>query len=197
MLETRQGGFLSKRKGWFIIPGIQDGDRTVDEQALGLEGYDFTGKTVLDLGSAECLISAYALMEGAKLVHGCEIIEAHLKVATSLMKGRAAQFWSMNLNSFKDMHQKSLRRGSPPMLARYDVVLMLSIIHKLADPLAFLKYASTLSDSLIIRLPSVVLSDERSGFQQINIPESLPMFDLVAEPETCRCEWMGIFQRRE
>lgn len=175
---------------------MQDGDRTVDEQALGLEDYDFTGKTVLDLGCAEGLISAYALMEGAKLVHGCEIIGAHLKVATSLMKGRKAQFWTMNLNSFEDLHRKSLSEGSPPMLPRYDVVLMLSIIHKLTDPLAFLQYASTLSDSLIIRLPSAVLNDERSGFKRINIPANLPMFDLVSEPKTCRREWIGIFQRR-
>lgn len=185
------------RKGWFIIPNIQDGDRTVDEQILGLEGYDFKGKTVLDLGSAEGLISAYALMQGAKLVHGCEIIAAHLKVATRMMEGHAAQFWVMNLNSFEDLHKKSLRKGSPPMLRRYDVVLLLSIVHKIKEPLPFLEYAASLTDSLIIRLPEAILCDQRSGFVSTDVPEFLaPAFDLTAEPKTAKEEWMGIFERR-
>lgn len=194
MLEAVAGEVL--RKGWFVIPGTQYGDRSVDEQAIGLENYDFTGKTVLDLGCAEGLISAYALMHGAALVHGCEIIGDHIKVAAKLMVGRPCHFWVMDLNRFEDLHRKSLRRGVPPMLHRYDVVLMLAIAHKMKEPVAFIEYAATLSDSLIIRLPAKILSDKRSNFQNTDIPLLLsPNFDLVSEPSGPRGEWMGIFQR--
>lgn len=191
MLATRQGGILTK-KGWFIIPDIQTGDRTVDEQAIGLEGFDFAGKTVLDLGCAEGLISAYALMEGATLVHGCEIINDHLRVARRLMAGKNAKFFEMDLNNFKQSHKNNVSQ----MLPRYDVVLMLAIAHKLKDPATFIKYAATLADSLIIRLPARILSDKRSGFKPIDVPALLaPSFELVAEPTGPRGEWMGIFER--
>ncbi len=181
---------MSKIKGWFIIPNIQDGDRTIDEQALGLEGYDFTGKTVLDLGCAEGLISAYVLMHDATLVHGCEIVDHHVALATRLFKGKKAQFFKMDLNNFQAMHKQ------PPMLPRYDVVLMLAIAHKLKDPAAFIEYAATLADSLIIRLPARILSDKRSGFKAIDVPLLLSHdFELVAEPDGPRGEWMGIFER--
>lgn len=190
MLETRQGGILSK-KGWFIIPNIQDGDRTIDEQALGLEDYDFTGKTVLDLGCAEGLLSAYVLMHDAALVHGCEIVQHHIDLATRLFKGKKAQFFKIDLNNFQSLHKH------PPMLPRYDVVLMLAIAHKLKDPASFINYAATLADSLIIRLPERILSDKRSGFKSIDVPALLaPSFELVAEPTGPRGEWMGIFERR-
>ncbi len=184
------------RKGWFRIAGLQDGDRTLEQQILGLESYDFADKMVLDLGCAEGLISRYVLERGAKLVHGCEIIDAHLKVATRLCEGLPAQFWRMDLRDFAYWHQKSMRQSKKPLLARYDVVLLLSIIHKLREPLAFLDYAASLSDQLIIRLPGRVLNDERSGYLNCNIPKHLAnRFELIAEPKTCLQEWMGWFRR--
>lgn len=183
---------MNKRKGWFIIPNIQDGDRTVDEQAQGLQDYDFNGKTVLDLGCAEGLISAYALMEGAKLVHGCEIVNDHIQVARRLMAGKKAQFFEMDLGNFKQWHKNTFSQ----MLPRYDVVLMLGIAHKLKEPVSFIKYAAAIGDAVIIRLPAKILSDKRSGFQSIDIPLLLaPDFNLVAEPAGPRGEWMGIFER--
>lgn len=171
----------------------QDGDRTIDEQAIGLEDYDFTGKMVLDLGCAEGLISAYALMEGATLVHGCEIINDHLRVARRLMAGKKAQFFEMDLNNFKQSHKNTISQ----MLPRYDVVLMLAIAHKLKHPAAFIEYAASLADSLIIRLPARILSDKRSGFKPIDVPLLLSNdFELIAEPDGPRGEWMGIFERR-
>ena len=73
-------------EGWFSTHG-RDGDRTIDQQLLGLDPLfdEVKGKTVLDIGCAEGLISLHLCTKfKAKSVHGVEIIASHVAVANSL-----------------------------------------------------------------------------------------------------------------
>ncbi len=183
-------------KPWFTMPGRR-GDRTVKEQVKGLGAVDCQDKTVLDLGCAEGAISLHALNCGAAVVHGVERNDEYIEAGYTVCRGRNAIFWQMDLAEFHHKHPTS------GLLPRYDIVLLLSIIHKLADPLTFLDYCATLTDELVIRLPDRFLCDPRSLPIAADIPRHLrKRFDLVQEPKTCinptngRREWMGVFKRK-
>lgn len=179
---------MGLRKGWFKIDGVQNGDRTVDEQLQGLEQIDFAGKTVLDLGCAEGLISRHALTHGAACAHGLEIIGEHVEEARRQCAafGDRARFWVGDM-AFQ---------WPGEWLPHYDVVLLLSSLHKLKHPLNALDRVAQIADTLVIRLPHRVLHDVRSAPLRQDIPNYLAeRFVLTDEPKTCRGEWMGVFVR--
>lgn len=196
-MEQMEGEARTKPlKPWFKIAG-RDGYRSVKSQVKGLGAVDFSGKTVLDLGCAEGAISLHALDCGAKVVHGVERHDEYIEAAYVVCRGRNAVFWNMDLAEFHTKHPAS------GLMPRYDVILLLSVIHKLADPLTFLDYCATLSDMLIIRLPNRVLADPRSAPLEVDIQKHLAdRFRLVREPKTCiepvtdKREWMGMFERK-
>jgi len=76
-------GKQSVNKGWFSTPG-RPGDRTLDQQLNGRLFMEARGKTVLDVGCAEGLISIELAKAGAIAVHGVEIVPEHVKVANKL-----------------------------------------------------------------------------------------------------------------
>jgi 2-polyprenyl-3-methyl-5-hydroxy-6-metoxy-1,4-benzoquinol methylase len=69
-------------KGWFTT-AERPGDRTLDQQLCGLDGlqHECAGKTVLDVGCAEGLISHYLARLGARSVYGIEIVPGHVDMA--------------------------------------------------------------------------------------------------------------------
>jgi SAM-dependent methyltransferase len=130
------------RKGWFAIDGVQDGDRTAEEQLLGLAPAieAAKGKSVLDLGCAEGLI-AKAFCQGGARVVGIELVEDHLKVAREVCKGLAATFIQASLQEWIDTH---------PHPEQFDVVLALGIAHKLHDPATLLNFAARSAKELVV-----------------------------------------------
>lgn len=139
-------------KGWFKVPGVRpDGDRTVDEQMIGLELAlaRAPGKTVLDLGCAEGCISIAFAKAGARSVLGIEALATHLEVAEKLKAGlpwserRVVRFSCANL---KDVI--ATERASEEIW-KYDIVLALGIIHKLPDPGDALRFAASATGELL------------------------------------------------
>lgn len=140
---------MSQPSGWFQIPGVQDGPRTLAEQMLGLDPLlaEVSGKTVLDLGCAEGLISIAVAGAGAEVVDACDNNAAFVETArqyASNVAGKGVIVCEADLNA-----------GMPAWTAGgYDIVLALAIIHKLKLPAERLGQAADLARSLlVIRLP--------------------------------------------
>lgn len=137
------------RNGWFEIPGVQHGDRTLAEQMMGLEEAlgEAPGKTVCDLGCAEGLIAIEFAKAGAADVYGCdyniELLEAGLDELDQ-HAGLPVSF------EFKDIAE-AIEQGWKP---QFDIVLALAILHKLPDPAAGVKLCAEMArDLIVIRLP--------------------------------------------
>lgn len=190
-------------KGWFKVAGVQNGDRTIEQQLMGLEEVadHFHGKTVLDLGCAEGLIGRHCVDAwGAAFVDGVTKVDYEIAAAEKLCGGRPQRFIQGNLAS------KVGRCALSTVLAtQYDIVLLLSVLHKAQQPMPLLEWAVPFARELIvIRLPAPVIDMERCrpGIHPVH-PWMLERFDLVAEPVTCiepvsgKPEWMGIYQVRE
>ncbi len=172
------------KQGWFHTPG-RPGDRDIADQWKGLESVDWAGRSVLDLGCAEGLITERALHAGAMPVMGVEIVKGHVEVA---MK-RGLPVVCADLNHWEPS-------------CGYDIVLMLAILHKLRKPLERLAiFARACNDLAIIRLPpenGPVILDERSGFVPYDTRPVMERAGFVLDQEHCdgpRGEWMGYWRR--
>jgi 2-polyprenyl-3-methyl-5-hydroxy-6-metoxy-1,4-benzoquinol methylase len=177
------------RKGWFKIPGQQTGDRTLEEQLIGLDDLilNLSLRTVFEIGCAEGLISMKLCDEGALAVHGIEIVPGHVEVANRLRDDRPCTFEVADANTYVP------RRS-------YDIVLMLAVLHKLKDPTAACKrFARAARDLVVIRLPpgSPVISDKRSGLREHDMDAAMRAsgFTLTEIALGHLGEWTGYYER--
>lgn len=136
-------------KGWFKIPGIRpEGDRSIEEQMLGLERAldQARGKRVLDLGCAEGPIAAAFARAGAIEVVGIELLATHLDVARKVCKGLPVRLICAHLGEYI---------AKNPKPEQFDIVLALGIVHKLEDPNVPMKWAAAAAaDLLCFRAPA-------------------------------------------
>lgn len=174
------------RCGWFKIPGFQHGDRTVEEQMLGLEPalQACAGKTVIDLGCAEGLIAREFARRGAARVEGLEIVPEHVDVGRELCKGLPVKLGVGNLD-------KVILKELPG----WDLVLMLAVLHKTRQPEAVLRaFAGAARELLVIRLPGGARDGrysmpERPGQSFVDVAKIMSSCGFVLErtergPET-------------
>lgn len=178
-------------KGWFIdAHGGRAGDRTLEQQLLGLLPLlqSVEDKTVLDVGCAEGLISLALADAGAKYVHGIEMRADFVDVARSLRGPRSVEFTHADANEYKPQR-------------RYDIVIMLAVLHKLRDPTAAcLRFADAAISSCVIRLPperAPIIVDNRSGNRPHDIEYAMKRagFQLVDVTRSHFNEWCGYFSR--
>jgi len=129
------------RRGWFKVAG-QDGDRSVKEQLLGLEPAlaAAKGKTVLDLGCAEGAIAMEFAKAGAT-VTGIELLADHLAVARQICKGHPVTLIQAELKEWIETH---------PQPEQFDIVLALSIAHKLHEPGVLLSFAARSAKEMVV-----------------------------------------------
>lgn len=182
------------RKGWFNIPGQVQGPRTPEEQMMGLAEIlsDVSGKTVLDLGCAEGAIAARLIEAGAVHVDGVEcnpeLIDTAKQIYARAIASGALTLHRADLNNLSGYRKRLLRK--------YDIVLALSIAHKMADPGQFIASAlDMVGDCFVIRLPKPVIRHVKSGFKPYPAKSEISKtLTLVSEPVTCRGEWMGLYR---
>lgn len=138
------------RHGWLKIPGVQDGDRDLQEQMLGLDQAlaSAKGKTVLDIGCAEGLIAREFVRAGARHVTGLELLEDHLTVAREQCKGLPATFICAEMRAWIEKN---------PNPQQYDIVLALGIAHKLHQPGTLMTFsARSASEMVVFRGPGKI-----------------------------------------
>lgn len=193
----KRDNYDPKGKGWFALEGRQKGDRSLREQLIGLESLypQVAGRSLLDLGCAEGLIALELLRAGAALAHGIEVVQSRVVMARQLAAeagfGARTRYERGDLDSFATQPPAWLERT-------YDVVLVLSIAHKMADPAAFLRAAGAhTGDILAVRLPKPVIVDVRSGHKPCDVPALLAEegFRPPRAAAGPRGEWVGIFER--
>ncbi|HWI12239.1 MAG TPA: methyltransferase domain-containing protein, partial [Burkholderiaceae bacterium] len=130
--------------GWFATPN-KPGDRTLEQQMTGLDKVlaEVAGKTVIDAGCAEGLISMEMAKAGAVKCVGLEVIAGHVELGKALVGDLPVELKVANLNDF------DLSALEPA-----DIVLMLAVLHKLKDPSAVCANLAALAKDLcVIRLP--------------------------------------------
>lgn len=156
---------MVNRFGWFDMPGVQRGERTLQEQLMGMRAAfaEAKDKRVLDVGSAEGLIAKAMLEAGACSVECIESNPDYVAEARRQLKGLPAVVHRWDLNN-------GLISGGEA-----DIVLLLAILHKLKQPLVLLGQvlARTRAPLLVIRYPrncDGILLDGRSHNQPQDVP---------------------------
>ena len=139
------------------------GDRTFEQQMTGLDwlAEACRGKSVLDFGCAEGLISIHLLKHGAAEAFGIELLKERVEKAKRLSKGLKATYVAYDAAEY------------PLLMDRYDVTLALAILHKLRDPSTVARrLARATREMIVLRLPPATGStivDRRSG----NVPHDI------------------------
>lgn len=183
------------RKGWFKVEGVQDGDRTVEQQMKGLApALELArGRFVLDLGSAEGLVAREFAVAGASEVIGCDWVRDHVHIGRALVRGFPVTLLEADLNE-KATH--NWISGLQP-----NIVLMLAILHKLREPGVLVRTVARLQPELIVvRLPpetAPVIIDKRSGNRPCNVQTNMEEhgYRLASVDRGHFDEWVGYFSR--
>lgn len=178
-------------KSWFDVGHARKADRTLKQQLKGLEELQagIAGKTVLDIGCAEGLISMQLVDRGAASAHGIDMRPDFIEDAMRLRGDRPCTFETANANDWE-----------PPQ--RYDVVIMLALLHKLKNPTeACLRYAAAARETVVLRLPpkeAPFIIDERSGGKPFDIAKAMHKAGFVLGTHGRigpHQEWMGYYSR--
>lgn len=155
---------MNKNLGWFDIPGVQRGERTLRDQMTGLRAAFAAAKDcrVLDLGSAEGLISRAMLEAGATSVECVEGNPEYVEEARRQLKGLPAVVHRWDLNS------------GLPSVGNAEIALMLAILHKLKTPIALLSQVLEVVKPrlAVVRYPrntDGIFTDGRSHFKPIDV----------------------------
>ena len=191
------------KKGWFSTPG-RPGDRTIKDQMKGLDWLFAAcpGKTVLDVGCAEGLLSIELAKRGAR-VHGVEVVPQHVEVGRRLA--------SAALPHNEDGLNPEDKRGRVWLEVAdandwiperdFDIVIMLAVLHKLKNPsLVALALATHAREAVVVRLPpktAPLVIDARSGNKAHNIDTAIKRagFEFAGQDLGHFDEWVGIYKR--
>lgn len=185
------------RKGWFHIPGVQTGDRTIEQQLMGLGPLmaEVRDRTVLDLGCAEGLIAGQLLGVGARDVFGVEIVEEHVHAARQVVgkkHGPAARFVHAEVSKFLEDSVDA---------PQFHIVLALAIFHKLRNPArAAFDAGMRAAELCVVRLPPAnapLVIDKRSNYVPHDIAAAMKEagLELTQVTRGHLDEWVGYFRR--
>ena len=177
-------------RGWFNMSG-RPGDRELSDQLKGLSWLfaNCKGKSILDAGCAEGLISIELAKAGALAVHGVELVPERVKLANKLRGDLPVTVEVGDMNTWRPKRH-------------YSIVIGLAILHKLRSPttVAAALTAAAL-DAVVWRLPPAgapVIRDRRSGYEQhdIGLVMETSGFRLHSTDRGHLDEWVGVYVRK-
>lgn len=149
---------MDSAAGWFAIPGVQEGPRTLAEQMLGLDAAlaEADGKTVCDLGCAEGLIAMEFAKAGARSVYACDYNEQMIVTAKAEQAKLPPDPRRVDVAFYHaDLRELIREERASGEIWQYDIVLALAILHKLNDPADGARFCCEIARSLIVvRLPA-------------------------------------------
>ncbi len=144
-MKIRSGPY----RPWYII-GDNGGQVPLTRQYAGLNAVDVAGKSVLEIGCAEGLVSLENLKRGARLVHGLEFRERAVEVARSMagilgLSDRAKFYRG-------DIRNPDAAFNQPGMLGQYDVVMAMAVIQKVPrQEFVFEKFMEKSKSTAVVR----------------------------------------------
>lgn len=176
-------------RGWFEMSG-RPGDRQLADQLKGL-GWLFAnckGKTILDAGCAEGLISIELAKAGALAVHGVELVPERVKLANKMRGDLPVTVEVGDMNTWRPKRH-------------YSIVIGLAILHKLQSPTTVAAaLAMSAMDAVVWRLPpgGPVIRDRRSGYEShdIGLVTEAAGFKLHESSHAHLGEWVGVYVRK-
>ena len=135
------------RHGWFVIPDVQTGDRTVEQQtkALAPAIAECAGKSILDIGCAEGLVGREFVRAGARCCLGIDTVQDHIHVAMSQCEGLPMSFHLASIAQFENEPIPN-----PFGVEQYDIVLALGVAHKLEHPRVAIEVAARYCKDLML-----------------------------------------------
>lgn len=192
-------------KGWFKIAGVQDGDRTIEQQLKGLKPLfpEVADKWVLDLGCAEGLVGMeLCAKHGAFWVDGITLVPSEAETGNAVSNARGIDnfvIYAHDLNDVPGLHALGDREDG--IEEHYDVILMLAVLHKLREPIRVLhsilaKWAAGL---VVIRTAGATpgyICDPRSGNRKFDVVKAMaPDYRLERVESGPFNEWTGYFRK--
>jgi NAD(P)-dependent dehydrogenase (short-subunit alcohol dehydrogenase family) len=190
-----------KRRGWFAIPGVQDGDRNISDQLKGLGRAlaSAQGRIVWDFGAAEGLIAREFAKAGAEHVLGLEVVKDSVKASQQVLRHHDdAMVVQADLNNTE---------GARALLNRYlsggcDIALFLAILHKLQDPHALVQMVLEEGEPqlVVMRMPERTpgfVQDHRSRMRVFDIHGQMlaAHYGLVHVDRGHFNEWVGYYEK--
>lgn len=175
------------KKGWFRTQEY-DGDRTLEQQLIGLEELlaKASGMTVLDVGCAEGLIGRELLERGASQVHGIDTVGEYIQRAKRNQGRHGATFAVANGEAFEP--------------GEYDIVLLLAVLHKMKMPMTTaIKFGRAAKRMCVVRLPpaGATFRDPRSGNKPIDVTAAMHAagLELASAARGSFNAWIGYYVR--
>lgn len=157
---------------YYAAPELGLGGRWSPELRMsGLERLAGTcsGKSILDLGTAEGLVAYRFLRQGAALLHGFDIVPERIEAARHICgEFPGAAFWSGDISDWRSFRAKHAEN----LLAHYDIVLYLGVHHHLPDAGrdSALEGAAAMSrDILALRTPDACYEEKRVADKLLNL----------------------------
>jgi 2-polyprenyl-3-methyl-5-hydroxy-6-metoxy-1,4-benzoquinol methylase len=96
-----------------------NGETNTRLQELGWSAQDFTGRTVLDIGSSSGLLTMYALRLGAVKVDACDVQPAFVEFVSSVVQAQGLPVTVSGINFDKLC----------PAERKADIVLFMELLH--------------------------------------------------------------------
>ena len=117
--------------------------------------YSVKNKSVLDIGCKYGYFCHEAILRGANVVNGIEISDANVEIAKKIV-----ELWDRDIEIFeKDFLDTDFNK-------KFDVVLMLNVLHHIISPVSILKKVSKCTNELAVVEFSTIL-DSHTGLSMI------------------------------